>query len=247
MVLERAARLEPGKASILEALGRAYFNSAQTERSRETFEALLEIDPSAHYAHFALGQSLKRLGRSARPGRTCGSRSRSPRRRPLPLGVGARARPAGQARRLAPRRAGDVPLSTWGAAMQAAQIRPLPRAKIAHEAPDLHALGRPMPTFEGIRFGCASEGGAGGQSPRAEGSKPVRQGPKRLEAARRPGLDDRVAGSAGRDVDPVAVEGQPVSKRDPPERVSCSGPNAATGTRMVLPATNRTNRCGPLG
>lgn len=64
VVLERAARLEPGKASILEALGRAYFNSAQTERSRETFEALLEIDPSAHYAHFALGQSLKRLGRT---------------------------------------------------------------------------------------------------------------------------------------------------------------------------------------
>jgi tetratricopeptide (TPR) repeat protein len=63
VVLERAARLEPGKASILEALGRAYFNSAQTERSRETFEAMLEIDPSAHYAHFALGQSLKRLGR----------------------------------------------------------------------------------------------------------------------------------------------------------------------------------------
>ncbi len=24
---------------------------------------MLEIDPSAHYAHFALGQSLKRLGR----------------------------------------------------------------------------------------------------------------------------------------------------------------------------------------
>ena len=63
IVLERAARLEPGKASILEALGRAYFNSGQADRSRETFEALLEIDPSAHYAHFALGQSLKRLGR----------------------------------------------------------------------------------------------------------------------------------------------------------------------------------------
>ena len=63
VVLERAARLEPGKASILEALGRAYFNSGQAERSRETFEALLDIDPSAHYAHFALGQSLKRLGR----------------------------------------------------------------------------------------------------------------------------------------------------------------------------------------
>ena len=43
VVLERAARLEPGKASILEALGRAYFNSAQTERSRETFEALADL------------------------------------------------------------------------------------------------------------------------------------------------------------------------------------------------------------
>lgn len=63
VVLERAARLEPGKGSILEALGRAYYNSAQHDRSRETFEAMLEIDPSAHYAHFALGQSLKRLGR----------------------------------------------------------------------------------------------------------------------------------------------------------------------------------------
>jgi tetratricopeptide (TPR) repeat protein len=63
VVLERAARLEPGKGSILEALGRAYYNSAQHERSRETFEALLEIDPSAHYAHYALGQSLKKVGR----------------------------------------------------------------------------------------------------------------------------------------------------------------------------------------
>jgi tetratricopeptide (TPR) repeat protein len=55
--------MEPGKASILEALGRAYFNSGQHERARETFEALLEIDPSAHYAQFGLGQSLKKLGR----------------------------------------------------------------------------------------------------------------------------------------------------------------------------------------
>jgi Flp pilus assembly protein TadD len=61
-VLERADREEPGKASILEALGRAYYNSGQHARARETFEALLEIDPSAHYAHFALGQSLKQLG-----------------------------------------------------------------------------------------------------------------------------------------------------------------------------------------
>lgn len=63
IVLERAARLEPGKGSILEALGRAYYNSGQHERSAETFERLLDVDPSSHYGHFALGQSLKQLGR----------------------------------------------------------------------------------------------------------------------------------------------------------------------------------------
>jgi tetratricopeptide (TPR) repeat protein len=63
VVLERAARVEPGKGSILEALGRAYFNSGQHGRAAETFEALLEVDPSAHYGHFALGLSLSRLGR----------------------------------------------------------------------------------------------------------------------------------------------------------------------------------------
>ena len=63
IVLERADRVEPGRASILEALGRAYFNSGQHERARVTFERVLELDPSAHYAHYALGQSLKKLGR----------------------------------------------------------------------------------------------------------------------------------------------------------------------------------------
>ena len=62
IVLERADRQEPAKGSILEALGRAYFNSGQPERARATFEALLEIEPSSHYAHYAIGQSLKRLG-----------------------------------------------------------------------------------------------------------------------------------------------------------------------------------------
>jgi Flp pilus assembly protein TadD len=64
IVLERADRLEPHRQSILEALGRAYYNSGQPERSRRTFVELLELDPSAHYAHYALGQSLKRLGRA---------------------------------------------------------------------------------------------------------------------------------------------------------------------------------------
>jgi tetratricopeptide (TPR) repeat protein len=63
IVLERALRQEPGKGSILEALGQALYNSRQYERSRAAFEELLEVDPSSHYGHFALGQSLKQLGR----------------------------------------------------------------------------------------------------------------------------------------------------------------------------------------
>ena len=68
IVLERADRLEPGKGSILEALGRAYYNSGQAERAAATFDALLEVDPSSHFGHFALGQSLKRLGRRTEAG-----------------------------------------------------------------------------------------------------------------------------------------------------------------------------------
>jgi tetratricopeptide (TPR) repeat protein len=68
IVLERADRLEPGRASILEALGRAYYNSGQHERSRATFQQVLDLDPSAHYAHFAMGQSLKKLGRRKEAG-----------------------------------------------------------------------------------------------------------------------------------------------------------------------------------
>jgi Flp pilus assembly protein TadD len=63
VVLERAARAEPGKGSILEALGRAYYDSGQHARAAATFEALLEVDPSAHYGHLGLGLSLERLGR----------------------------------------------------------------------------------------------------------------------------------------------------------------------------------------
>ncbi|MDQ3554504.1 MAG: tetratricopeptide repeat protein [Chloroflexota bacterium] len=63
VLLERAAHLEPGKGSIVEALGRAYYNSGQHRRAAEAFEALLGIDPSAAYGHFGLGQALKQIGR----------------------------------------------------------------------------------------------------------------------------------------------------------------------------------------
>ena len=64
VLLERADRLEPRKGSIVEALARAYYNSGQHDRAEAAFRELLDIDPSAHYGHFGLGQSLKQLGRA---------------------------------------------------------------------------------------------------------------------------------------------------------------------------------------
>jgi len=58
-----ASRLEPGRGSIVEALARARYNSGQHELALEAFEELLAIDPSSHYGHYGLGQSLKLLGR----------------------------------------------------------------------------------------------------------------------------------------------------------------------------------------
>jgi tetratricopeptide (TPR) repeat protein len=63
VVLERAARLEPGRGSIVEALARAYYNSGQHAHAADAFEELLAIDPSNPYAHYGLGQALKQLGR----------------------------------------------------------------------------------------------------------------------------------------------------------------------------------------
>jgi Flp pilus assembly protein TadD len=62
VLLERALALEPGKASILEALGQAYFNVGSHELAAERFAAIVEADPVAHYAHFGLGLSRARLG-----------------------------------------------------------------------------------------------------------------------------------------------------------------------------------------
>ena len=65
VLLERALALEPGKASILEALGQAYFNIGAHERAADAFGAIVEHDPLAHYAHFGLGLSRSRLGDAA--------------------------------------------------------------------------------------------------------------------------------------------------------------------------------------
>lgn len=65
VLLERAARREPGKASILEALGRAYYNQGEANLAAESFRAILDRDPLAHYSHFGLGLSYRRLGDAA--------------------------------------------------------------------------------------------------------------------------------------------------------------------------------------
>ncbi|NUR74953.1 MAG: tetratricopeptide repeat protein [Thermoleophilia bacterium] len=64
--LEKAKRLEPGKASIREALGIAYFRLARWKEAEEEFRTIVEeLAPSDDYAHYALGRALEQQGRAA--------------------------------------------------------------------------------------------------------------------------------------------------------------------------------------
>ena len=60
--LERARRLEPDKASIREALGRAYFHAGRYAAARDEFAAVVEGSPVNDFAHFCLGRSLEKTG-----------------------------------------------------------------------------------------------------------------------------------------------------------------------------------------
>lgn len=62
VALERAKRLEPDKASVREALGRAYMGTGDFARAREEFAAAVELGPTDGYAHFGLAKALERLG-----------------------------------------------------------------------------------------------------------------------------------------------------------------------------------------
>jgi Flp pilus assembly protein TadD len=61
--LEKAKREEPGKASIREALGIAYFRIGRFQEAEAEFRAVLELSPVNDYAHYALGRCLDQLGR----------------------------------------------------------------------------------------------------------------------------------------------------------------------------------------
>jgi tetratricopeptide (TPR) repeat protein len=61
-VLERARQLLPGKGSVSEALGRAYYRCGRPADARAQFAEVLELDPTNDYAHFGLALCLARVG-----------------------------------------------------------------------------------------------------------------------------------------------------------------------------------------
>jgi tetratricopeptide (TPR) repeat protein len=61
--LIKARDLEPDKASIREALGRALFRSQRYREAAAEFDAIAAAAPTNDYAHFCLGRALQQLGR----------------------------------------------------------------------------------------------------------------------------------------------------------------------------------------
>ncbi len=61
--LGRARDLDPGPASIREALGRALFRARRYREAADEFAAVVDRAPTNDYALFCLGRSLQQLGR----------------------------------------------------------------------------------------------------------------------------------------------------------------------------------------
>jgi tetratricopeptide (TPR) repeat protein len=64
-LLQRAADVEPGSRSVLEALGRAQFDAGRYAAAAGSFRQIVEASPSDDYAHFGLGLALARDGNPA--------------------------------------------------------------------------------------------------------------------------------------------------------------------------------------
>lgn len=60
--LAEAAKREPEKSSVREALGRAYFRNRQFAEAATEFEAVVETHPVNDFAHFCLGRALSLTG-----------------------------------------------------------------------------------------------------------------------------------------------------------------------------------------
>ena len=63
VALSRARNLMDDKASIREALGRAYFGAQRYQEAAAEFEALVALAPTNDFGLFCLGRSLQLLGR----------------------------------------------------------------------------------------------------------------------------------------------------------------------------------------
>jgi tetratricopeptide (TPR) repeat protein len=61
--LSKARDLEPDKASIREALGRALFHAQHYEGAITEFQAVAANAPTNDYALFCLGRAMQQLGR----------------------------------------------------------------------------------------------------------------------------------------------------------------------------------------
>lgn len=62
-LLEPIVAAEPHNSAVRQLLARAYFNSAQLGGAETQLRALIDHDPSDHYAHHVLGRTLERAGR----------------------------------------------------------------------------------------------------------------------------------------------------------------------------------------
>jgi tetratricopeptide (TPR) repeat protein len=63
MYLSQALRLEPGRNSIRETLGRAEFALGHYGHAAQLFEDVVTDVPDCDYAHYALARCLRLLGR----------------------------------------------------------------------------------------------------------------------------------------------------------------------------------------
>lgn len=61
ILLERAHAASPESSSLLEALGRAFYDSGRFGASADRFTQLVAAEPTSDYAHFGLGLALSRL------------------------------------------------------------------------------------------------------------------------------------------------------------------------------------------
>lgn len=66
VLLSRAKLLEPEKASIREALGRALYACGRASGARREFAKAVQLNPSDDYAHFALALACERTGQRSR-------------------------------------------------------------------------------------------------------------------------------------------------------------------------------------